>query len=111
VSRKLLKPREFSVEAPGIEPPATGASRVANSRENDATDATKDDPKRPEVSASLPPAAPATDADTDAAIRAAVRVALDAADYRRARALIDLLETKLPEKTPIVAFASKRAPA
>ena len=99
------------MEAPGIEPPATASSRVANSRENDARDATKDDAKRREVSASIPPAAPATAADTDAAIRVAAKVAIDAGDYRRARALIELLEAKEMEKMPVVALASKRAPA
>ena len=79
------------VEAPGIEPPATGLPRVANSRESDAKDATKDDAKRREVSASdarnlvIP-------ADVDEAIRTAAKVAIDAGDYRRARALVDLLE-------------------
>ena len=59
----------------------------------------------------MPPAAPPGAADTDAAIRMAAKVAIDAGDYRRARALIDLLETKPAEKTPIVALASKRSPA
>jgi hypothetical protein len=50
-------------------------------------------------------------ADTDAAIRTAAKVAIDAGDYRRARALIDLLETKTAERTMISVLASKRAPA
>jgi hypothetical protein len=41
----------------------------------------------------------------------AAKVAIDAGDYRRARALIDLLETNTVEKTPVVALASKRTPA
>src|SRR5256885_13937269 len=80
------------VKAPGIEPPSTGASRVANRRENDAEDATKDDAKRREVSASGTSAV-VTEDDVDAAIRTAATVAVDAGDHRRARALLDLLES------------------
>ena len=80
------------MEASGIEPPATGAPIVVNSRENDATDATKGDAKRREVSASGAPGV-VTAADVDAAIRTAAKVAIDAGDYRRVRTLLDLLES------------------
>jgi hypothetical protein len=40
------------VGPPGLEPGATSASSVADRRANAAKDATKDDAKRPEVSAS-----------------------------------------------------------
>ena len=73
------------MEAPGIEPPATSARNVAKGRENDADRATKDDAKRREVSASMP-------MTVDEAIRIATKLAIDAGNFIRARALLDLLD-------------------
>jgi hypothetical protein len=59
------------VEPPGIESPATSAPSVADGRVSDATEATKDDAKRPEVSASPPPEAGAVEAALAEALRGA----------------------------------------
>ncbi len=48
-----------------------------------------------------------TMADADAAIRAAAKVAIDAGDYGRARALIDLLAPK-PPCTPVESLPVKQ---
>jgi hypothetical protein len=73
------------VEAPGIEPRDTYAPIVAKRREDDADRATKDDVKRREVSALVP-------MNVDEAIRVATKLAIDAGDFVRARALLDLLD-------------------
>jgi len=68
-------------------------------REDDALNTTRDDARRRVVSASSGPVVPnrerpATPADVDAAIRRAAKLAIDARDYRRARALLDVLEAR-----------------
>jgi hypothetical protein len=73
------------VEAPGIEPRDTSVPSVAKRRVEDADLATQDDERRREVSALAPMSA-------DEAIRVAAKVAIDAGDFTRARALIDLLD-------------------
>lgn len=91
------------VEAPGIESPATSGPIVANRSEQDADRAAPGDATRPQVSASAtePP-------DTDTAIRAAAKVAIDAGDYCRARALLDLVDAK--PSAPLT-LASRKQPA
>jgi hypothetical protein len=95
-ARSRLKPFSAAklVEAPGIESPVTYAPIVAQSGGKEASDATLDDAERREVSACRGGSGPVTRADADAAIWAAAKTAIDAADYPRARALIDLLDTK-----------------
>jgi hypothetical protein len=97
------------VEAPGIEPSATGSSRVANSRENDAKDATRDYPKRREVSALSegPTEPPRIPADPDEALRVAIVAAVYAGDTGRARALLDVLDAK-PERGAVLALAQRK---
>jgi len=58
----------------GLEPERTSASNVADCCEKDAKDATKDDPKQREVSASVP--AVATRPDSADAVEAALAGAL-----------------------------------
>jgi hypothetical protein len=48
-----------------------------------------------------------TRADADAAIRAAAKIAIDAADYGRARALLDLLDAR-PSLAPVSTLAPMR---
>jgi hypothetical protein len=67
-------------------------------RGNDEDQATKDDAKQPEVSASSP--------DTDDAIRTAAKLAIDAGDTKRARALLDLLDAK-PMSAPLLVLVRK----
>jgi hypothetical protein len=85
------------VEAPGIESPDTSAPIVTVSSGKEASDTTRDDADRREVSASRLGSDQATMADADAAIRAAAKTAIDAGDYRRARALLDLLDAHRSE--------------
>ena len=94
------------VEAPGIESPDTSAAIVEERRGSDADWATEDDAKRREVSASVAP-------DVDGAIRAAAKLAIDAGDLKRARALLDLLDTTSASwvaPTPTLAWHERRAP-
>lgn len=68
-------------------------SNVADRRENGADAATEDDERRRVVSA-----VPAT---SDEAIRVAAKVAIDAGEYERARALLDLLEVRAQAATVV----------
>jgi hypothetical protein len=90
------------VEAPGIEPGDTYARNVANSREEDADRATKDDATRREVLAS-------TAMSADEAVRVAAKLAIDAGDLSRARALLDLLDTGR-RIAPVAILTPKKSP-
>jgi hypothetical protein len=106
-SRLLVETAAIRVEAPGIEPPAPSARRVVESGGNDAKPVTQDDVKRRDVSAST--VSPATTvSEVDAAVRATAKLAIDAGDYRRARALLDLLDG--PKGAAIISLAPKQAP-
>jgi hypothetical protein len=89
------------VEAPGIEPRDTSVRNVAKRREDDAERATKDDAKRREVSASMPMSA-------DEAIGVAAKLAIDAGDFARARAMLDLLGLER-HRPPIAILAPRKS--
>ena len=95
------------VEAPGIESPVTSAPIVAQSSGKDPLEATRDDAERREISASRFGADPVKIEDADAAIRVAAKTAIDAHDYRRARALLDLLDVKRSEAAPLTLVQSR----
>ena len=85
------------VEAPGIEPPGTYVPIVVKRREEDADLATQGDSGRREVSASTARARRSVSMaplDADEALRVAIVAAVYAADTRRARALLDVLDAK-----------------
>ena len=94
--------RPSVVEAPGIEPRDTSVRSVVKRRANDADLATKDDAKRREVSASTPMSA-------DDAIRVAAKLAIDAGDFARARALLDLLDVER-STMPIAILTPRKSP-
>jgi hypothetical protein len=87
-----------SVGAAGFEPADTSVPSVADRREDDGENTAPDDAERRMVSASAP-------RDTDEAIRVAAKLALDAGDLRRARALIDLLDSEL-RNPPVLTLAT-----
>ncbi len=107
LSRRQLGIRAaISVQAPGIETPVASAPIVASTSEKQARGATRDDADRREVSASgVGSCLVVTTADVDASIRVAAKTAIDAGDYSRVRALLELLDAKrtevpaLPEST------------
>jgi hypothetical protein len=96
---RCQKPAKKEVEALGIETRDTSAPSAADRRENVEKDTTQDDAKQREGSAS-----PDT---TDEAIRKAAKVAIDAYDYTRARALLDLRDAK-PRKATVTSLAAVR---
>jgi hypothetical protein len=71
------------VELTGIESGETSAPNVVNRRVDDAKQVTQDDERRREV--------PASPMSSDDAIRVAAKAAIDANEYDRARALLELL--------------------
>ena len=95
------------MEAPGIESPVTFAPIVAQSSETAARDAARHDAERRDASASRVRSEPVTMEEADAAIRVAAMTAIDARDYRRARALLDLLEGKQTESVPLALVQSR----
>jgi hypothetical protein len=89
-----------SVELTGIEADATSAPIVVDRCEDDADHATRGDAAQRGVSA-LGPATP------DDAIHLAAKLAIDGGDLARARALLDLLDTK-PHSAPLLALATRK---
>jgi hypothetical protein len=89
------------VGRPGLEPPDTSAPRVADRRVDDVAQATRDDSKQREVSASTPWSA-------DEAIRLAAKLAIDAGDLTRAHALLDLLDVER-RTVPVAIFAPRKS--
>ena len=95
------------MEAPGIESPVTSAPIVAEGSGEHARNTTRGDADRLEVSASRLGSEPVSMEDADDAIRMAAKTAIDARDYRRARALLDLLEAKQCDMPPLVLVQSQ----
>ena len=96
--------RRFFVESRGIESPATSAPSVANGRENDAAEMTKDDATRPEVSALSAP----TDA-VEAALAEAIKVATSAGRWDVVAQLARELEARRVARAGNVARLDARA--
>ena len=92
------------VEAPGIETPAPSATCVASGGGKDAEETTPGDATEPRISASLAVSGASSTVDVDAAIRTAAKVAIDAGDFGRAKALLDLLSQRMATVTPFKAF-------
>jgi len=82
-------PGSSRVELTGIEAAPAPAPTVVDDREMTEELATSSDARQPVVSASAP-------TNTDDAIRLAAKLAIDAGEYDRARALIDLLDGGRP---------------
>jgi hypothetical protein len=96
------------VEAPGIESRAPSALCVAFGGGKTRKERPAATARKTRLSASSAASGASSTADVDSAIRTAAKIAIDAGDFGRATALLDMLTPKVAIVTPLNAVRERK---